>query len=59
MSVIIQALIVAGVTAVVTAFATGFVNGKIMESKLKDLTDRIVRIEEYLNGLLKSKRGDR
>jgi len=47
-NVIVQALIVAAVTAV----ATGFVNSRIMESHLKDLRDRIVRIEKYLNGLL-------
>jgi hypothetical protein len=47
--VIVQALIVAGVTAL----ATGFVNGKIMQSHLEDLKQRIERIEKYLNGLLK------
>ena len=46
--VVLQALVVAGATAL----ATGFVNGKIIESKLKDLTHRIDRIEKYLNGLL-------
>ena len=51
-NVIVQALIVAGVTAVCTALATGYISGKIMESHLKDLTARIVRIEQYLNGLL-------
>ena len=48
--IIIQALVIAAVTAL----ATGFVNGKIMESKIRDLRDRIIRIEKYLNGLLKS-----
>jgi hypothetical protein len=51
-TVIIQALIVAAVTAL----ATGYVNSKIMEAHLKDLRDRIVRIETYLNGLLKEKK---
>lgn len=57
LSIIIQALIVAVITAFLTTLATGFVNGKIMEAKLRDLTDRIIRIEHYLNGLLE-KRGD-
>ena len=51
-NVIAQALIVAAVTAIFTALATGFVNGKIMAAHLKDLTERVVRIEHYLNGLL-------
>ena len=45
---ILQALIVAAVTALVT----GYINSLIMASHLKDLADRIVRIENYLNGLL-------
>ena len=48
-SMIIQALVVAAVTAVVTSI----VNAKVMEAHLKDLRERIVRIETYLNGLLK------
>jgi hypothetical protein len=48
LSVVLQALIVACITAV----ATGYVNGKVMESKLRDLKERITRIEHYLNGLL-------
>ncbi len=51
MEFILQSLIVAGVTAL----ATGFVNSKIMDSHLKDLRQRIVRIENYLNGLLKER----
>jgi signal transduction histidine kinase len=47
--IIVQALIVAAVTAL----ATGFINSRIMESHLKDLRERIVRIEKYLNGLLR------
>jgi hypothetical protein len=48
----IEALIVAGVTAIVTALLTGYVSGKIQAALLKDLTDRVIRIEHYLNGLL-------
>ena len=48
MEIVIQSLVVAGVTAV----ATGFVTSKVTAAHLKDLTDRVVRIENYLNGLL-------
>lgn len=51
---IVQALIVAGVTAIVA----GYVNGILMAAHLKDLRERIVRIEKYLNGLLKKHSGD-
>ena len=44
----INAMVVGGVTAL----ATGFVNGKIMQAHLTDLTNRVSRIEHYLNGLL-------
>ena len=54
-TIIIQSLIVALVTAIVTTLATGYVNGKIMDANLKDLRDRIERIEKYLNGLLREK----
>lgn len=49
---ILQALIVAGITAIATAIVTGWVNWRVMEAHLKDLRERIVRIEKYLNGLL-------
>ena len=55
LAIVIQALIVAVVTAIATALTTGYVNGKIMEANLKDLRERIERIENYLNGLLKDK----
>jgi hypothetical protein len=55
LSIILQALIVAGVTAVFTALVTGYVNSKIVATHLSDLTARIVRIEQYLNGLLEKK----
>ena len=48
---IIQAVIVAAVTAL----ATGFVNGKIMQAHLRDLTERVIRIEKFLNGLLEKR----
>jgi hypothetical protein len=51
----IDALIVAGVTAVVTALLTGYVSGKVQAARLKDLTDRVIRIEQYLNGLLEKR----
>jgi hypothetical protein len=51
-NVVVQALIVAGITAV----CTGYVSGKIMAAHLEDLTARIVRIEQYLNGLLGAKK---
>jgi hypothetical protein len=51
--VIVQALVVASITAVCTAVVTAYISGKIMEAKLKDLTERIIRIEAYLNGLLR------
>lgn len=56
LTVIIQALIVAGITAL----ATGFVNSKVMNAHLRDMMRRIQRIENYLNGLLavQSKRLD-
>lgn len=52
---VMQALIVAAITAM----ATGFVNSRIMDAHLKDLRERIVRIEAYLNGLLKAHRDPR
>lgn len=51
--VILQALLVAGITAVCTALATGYISSRIMEERMKDLTERIARIEQYLNGLLR------
>ncbi len=48
--VIINAIIVAAITAA----ATGYINERVMSSHLNDLTRRIERIEEYLNGLLKA-----
>ena len=51
-NIIVQALIVAAVTAVVTTIATSYVNAKIVAAHVADLTARIVRIEQYLNGLL-------
>ena len=47
--IITEAVIISGVTAI----STGFVNSKIMNAHLEDLKERIVRIETYLNGLLK------
>lgn len=39
---ILQALIV----AVITALATSYVNVKVMEARLADMKDRVIRIEE-------------
>jgi hypothetical protein len=50
--IIVSSLIIASVTAIATALATGFISGKIMEARLQDLTDRIKRIEHFLNGIL-------
>lgn len=50
---IIQSLIVAAVSGVCAAVVTGYVSGKVLESKLVDMKQRIERIEKYLNGLLK------
>ena len=49
LGVILQALIVAGVTAIVA----GYINGMLTASHLKDLKERVARIEKYLNGLLR------
>lgn len=51
--IVIDILIISGITAVVTAAITTFANIKVIESKMSDLRDRIIRIEHYLNGLLK------
>jgi hypothetical protein len=45
---ILQGLIVAGITAA----ATGYISSKVLDAKLHDLSKRVERIEQYLNGLL-------